>query len=214
VYDFSTGTVLHRVPLAYAHARAVLEMLREFPSVTPHLYVNDRVYAADPSEQTERYRIRNGLQVEYVGDLVTFLPPDAMKILNIGTHSDLLTVMAQIRVRSLPVHAVFSEETFLEILPQGSSKGAALEFMAQGLGIALAEVIAVGDNLNDLEMIRAAGLGVAMGNAPPEIKSHADYVAATNDDEGLADVIDHFILADARGGGSSGDAKTKKVRKG
>jgi Cof subfamily protein (haloacid dehalogenase superfamily) len=214
VYDFSTSTVLRRVPLPYAAARAVLEMLREFPSVQPHLYVDDRVFASGPSEETDRYSRRNGLLVELVGDLIAFLPSDAMKILIIGTPGDLAAVLAQIHARSLPVHAVFSDPTFLEILPQGSSKGTALEFMAQWLRIPLAEVIAVGDNLNDLEMIRAAGLGVAMGNAPPDVQSQADYVTATNDKEGLADVIERFVLADVPAGGSSGDATTKNVRKG
>ncbi len=211
VYDFATEAVLYRLPLGYESARAVLEMLREFPSVLPHLYINDRVYAAGPSELTEQYRRRNGLEVELVGDLVAFLRLEPMKILIIGTPDDLLTVLAQIRARALPVHAVFSEPTFLEILPQGSSKGTALEFLAPRLGIPLAEVIAVGDNLNDLEMIQTAGLGVAMGNAPAEVKSQADYVTATNDNEGLAVVIERFILADGR---ASSNAAPKKARKG
>src|SRR5438552_3098682 len=94
----------------------------------------------------------------------------------------------------ISINAVFSEDTFLEILPQGSSKGAALEFVAQHLGIPLSEIIAVGDNLNDLEMIRTAGLGVAMGNAPPELRAQAGYVTSTNDEGGLAEVIERFIL--------------------
>jgi Cof subfamily protein (haloacid dehalogenase superfamily) len=211
VYDFSKDTVLYRMPLEHEQARAVLEMLREFPSVVPHLYVNDLVYAAGPSELTEQYRRRNGLQVELVGDLVAFLRLDPMKILIIGTPNDLAAVLAQIRARALPVHAVFSEPTFLEILPQGSSKGTALEFLAPRLGIALADVIAVGDNLNDLEMIRTAGLGVAMGNAPAEVQSHADYVTATNDNEGLAVVIERFILTDGR---ATREAAPKNARKG
>ena len=202
------------MPLKYEHARAVLEMLREFPSVVPHLYLNDLVYAAGPSDLTEQYRRRNGLQVELVGDLVAFLASDPMKILIIGTPSDLLTVLAKIPTRALPVHAVFSEPTFLEILPQGSSKGMALEFLAPRLGIALAEVIAAGDNLNDLEMIRTAGLGVAMGNAPEEVKSHADYVTATNDNEGLAVVIERFILADGPATTPSSGTAPKNARKG
>src|SRR5207253_1712140 len=81
-----------------------------------------------------------------------------------------------------------------KLVPQGSSKGAALEFVAQHLGIPLTEIIAVGDNLNDLEMIRTAGLGVAMGNAPPELRAQAGYVTSTNDEGGLAEVIERFIL--------------------
>src|SRR5947199_160668 len=101
------------------------------------------------------------------------------------------TVLARLPIST---NSVFSEDTFLEILPQGSSKGAALEFVAQHLGIPLSEIIAVGDNLNDLEMIRTAGLGVAMGNAPPELRTQAGYVTSTNDEGGLAEVIERFIL--------------------
>jgi hypothetical protein len=95
----------------------------------------------------------------------------------------------------MPINLVFSEETYMEIIPSGSSKGVALQFVAQHLGIPLGAVIAVGDNLNDLEMIQVAGLGVAMGNAPDELKAHADFVTATNDQEGLRHVIERFILA-------------------
>jgi Cof subfamily protein (haloacid dehalogenase superfamily) len=198
VYDFPTGTVLRRIPLAYAHARAVLELLREIPAVQPHLYVNDRVYTAGPNKHTDWYRRKDGVQVEEVGDLVAFLPPEPMKILIIGAPPDLVTVRDRIRALPLPIHTVFSEKTYLEILPEGSSKGAALEFMAQHLRVPLADVIAVGDHHNDVEMIRAAGLGVAMGNAPAELKAVAKYVTATNDEEGLAEVIHRFILEDAQ----------------
>lgn len=203
VYDFRTDTVLRRVPLGYDQARAVLELLREFPTVQPHLYVGDRVYTARQSPDAERYRRKDGLKVEEVGDLVAFLPPEPMKILIIGSRPDLLQVRDRIAQLPVSINAVFSEDTFLEILPQGNSKGAALESVAQHLGIPLSDIIAVGDNLNDLEMIRLAGLGVAMGNAPAELKAQADYVTATNEEEGLAEVIEGFVLTGKASTGSS-----------
>lgn len=194
IYDFRAGIVLRRVHLAYEHARAVLELLREMPEVQPHLYVGDRVYTGARNEYTEQYRKKDGLQVEEVGDLLAFLPRDPMKILIIGPRPDLLRALERIKTLPLPINAVFSEETYLEILPAGSSKGTALEFVAHTLGVPLEAVVAVGDNLNDLEMIRAAGLGVAMGNAPDALRRAADYVAATNEEEGLREVIERFIL--------------------
>jgi Cof subfamily protein (haloacid dehalogenase superfamily) len=194
VYDFSTDTVLRRVPLAYEHARAVLKLLRDFPQVQPHLYVDDRVYTGQINEFTKRYSRKDGIPVQEVGDLVAFLPPTPMKILLIGERPDLVRVYERIRTLPLDINAVFSEETYLEILPSGSSKGAALEFMAQHLDVPLQAVIAVGDNLNDLEMIQLAGLGVAMGNAPERLRSHANHVTSTNDEDGLREVIEKFIL--------------------
>lgn len=194
VYDFRTDTVLRRVPLAYDHARIVLELLREFPQVQPHLYVDDRVYTGHINEFSDRYRRKDGIPVEEVGDLVAFLPRTPMKILIIGERADLQRVYERVEALPIYINAVFSEATYLEILPAGSSKGSALEFMAQRLGVPLEVVIAVGDNLNDLEMIRVAGLGVAMGNAPDALRTQADYVTATNDEEGLREVVERFVL--------------------
>lgn len=194
VYDFRTDTVLRRTNLEYAHARAVLEILREVPEVQPHLYAGDRIYTGRINELTDRYRRKDSVQVEEVGDLVAFLPRDPMKILIVGARPDLERVVSRIRTIPMPINTVFSEETYLEILPAGSSKGAALEFVAAHLGIPLADVVAVGDNLNDLEMLRTAGLGVAMGNAPEALKAAAAVVTRTNDEEGLRDVIEQFIL--------------------
>jgi len=195
VFDFTTGTVLREVHLDYEQARTVLEILRGIPEVQPHLYVDNRVYTGQANVLTDRYRRKDGLQVEEVGDLVQFLPRNPMKILIIGARPDLERAAALIRRLPLPINLVFSEETYMEIIPIGSSKGVALQFVAQHLGIPLKAVIAVGDNLNDLEMIQLAGLGVAMGNAPDELKAHADFVTATNEQEGLRHVIERFILA-------------------
>ena len=194
VYDFRTDTVLRRTNLDYAHARAVLEILREFPEVQPHLYAGDRVYTGRANELTDRYRRKDSIRVEEVGDLVAFLPRDPMKILIVGARPDLERAVARIRTLPMPINTVFSEETYLEILPVGSSKGVALEFVAAQLEVPLSQVIAVGDNLNDLEMLRTAGLGVAMGNAPEAVRAAADVVTRTNDEEGLRDVIERFVL--------------------
>lgn len=194
IYDFTTGTELRRVRLDDDHARAVLEVLAGVPEVQPHLYAGDRVYTGRINDLTEHYRRKDGLYVEAVGDLLAFLPPGPMKILIIGARPDLAKVADRIRALPMPINMVFSEETYLEILPAGSSKGAALRFLAEHLDIPLARVVAVGDNLNDQEMIEIAGVGVAMGNAPESLKAVADYVAPTNDAEGLADVIERFML--------------------
>jgi len=194
VYDFRTDSVLRRIPLDHEHARAVLEVLRGVPEVQPHLYAGDRVFTGRVNDLTERYRRKDSIQVEEVGDLVAFLPRDPMKILIVGARGDLERALARIRTIPLPINTVFSEETYLEILPVGSSKGVALEFVAARLDVPLAQVIAVGDNLNDLEMLRTAGLGVAMGNAPEALRNAADVVTRTNDEEGLRDVIERFVL--------------------
>lgn len=67
-------------------------------------------------------------------------------------------------------------------------------YLAEKFRISPAEVIAIGDSFNDLSMIRYAGLGVAMGNSPEEIREQADFVTDTNDNDGVAKVIERFVL--------------------
>ena len=87
-----------------------------------------------------------------------------------------------------------SEPFFIEIMPRGVDKGAAIAGLIERLGLEREDVIACGDGLNDLTMIKYAGLGVAMGNAQPEIKAAADVVTGTNDEDGLVIVIEQYIL--------------------
>jgi HAD-superfamily hydrolase, subfamily IIB len=88
-----------------------------------------------------------------------------------------------------------SDKSFLEFLNKDSNKGKGLEYLANHLGITREEIISVGDAENDKHMIEFAGLGVAMGNASDDIKKIADYIAPTNEEDGVAHIIERFILA-------------------
>ncbi|MFC6334771.1 Cof-type HAD-IIB family hydrolase [Paenibacillus septentrionalis] len=82
----------------------------------------------------------------------------------------------------------------LEINPLGVSKATALEKLCSYLEISMKEVIAVGDSLNDIKAIQAAGLGVAMHNAQDEVKAAADAVTYSNNEHGVAEVIRRYIF--------------------
>nr|HPH64060.1 HAD-IIB family hydrolase [Paludibacteraceae bacterium] len=87
-----------------------------------------------------------------------------------------------------------SEPFFLEIMPQHVDKAFSLSKLLEHLGLTKEEMVACGDGFNDLSMIKYAGLGVAMGNAQPVVKESADYVTLSNDEDGVASVVDEFIL--------------------
>ena len=86
-----------------------------------------------------------------------------------------------------------SEPYFLEIMPKGIDKASVLQRFLSYLGISREEIICCGDGYNDLTMIQYAGLGVAMANARPEVIAAADYVTASNDEDGIVQVIEEFI---------------------
>ena len=80
-----------------------------------------------------------------------------------------------------------------EIAPVGVTKWSGVLSLAREWGIDAAEICAVGDDVNDLPMIRGAGLGIAMGNAQPEVLAAADRVVGRQDDDGLVDVADMIL---------------------
>lgn len=89
----------------------------------------------------------------------------------------------------------YSGETYLEFVKKGVSKGTALEAAAKEAGVALRDVIAIGDSDNDLPMIRTAGLGVAMKNGEPHVLAAADYITErTCEENGVAEVLEKFVL--------------------
>jgi Cof subfamily protein (haloacid dehalogenase superfamily) len=194
VFDFATGRVLFDRRLPRDVARQALTLLQAEPEARIHLYLADRVYVERPDPLTEAYASDDGVTVEIVPALAPLLAADPHKLLVIGPPDRMQALGDAIRAAGVPVHAVQSEPQYLEILPAGVSKGAALLAMLAALGVPPAEVIAVGDNWNDLEMIEAAGLGVAMGHAPAGVRARADHVTGTSEEEGFRTVLERFVL--------------------
>lgn len=87
-----------------------------------------------------------------------------------------------------------SIKSTIELNQAGCTKGVALKALCEKLGIDIARAAAMGDAGNDADMLKAAGCGVAMGNAKPEIKAIADQVTATNDEDGVALFIENYVL--------------------
>ena len=87
-----------------------------------------------------------------------------------------------------------SKPYFLEFMNKEVDKGASLTRLANILGVKIEEVIAIGDSYNDLTMIKAAGLGVAMGNAVDAVKEIANLITTSNEENGVAKVINDLIL--------------------
>jgi Cof subfamily protein (haloacid dehalogenase superfamily) len=89
---------------------------------------------------------------------------------------------------------VLSSPFLLEIMPKGMSKGVGLAWLLDYLKVSPDEMLALGDADNDIEMLRMAATGVAMGNAMPQVKQAADVIVATNDADGVAEAVERFVL--------------------
>ncbi len=139
---------------------------------------------------------------------INHIPVIEMDYATIQKEEDIIKVMMvdepeilEEAIQKLPSHLyekytiVRSAPYFLEFLSKHSGKGVGIEALAHHLGIPNEQVICIGDAGNDLDMIEFAGLGVAMGNAFEEVKTAANYITKNNQEDGVAHVIQKFILA-------------------
>ena len=140
----------------------------------------------------------NKLNITVVNPQVDILDDEAIiKVMFIDPPEVLAEAMPKMPVWiSERYNAFNSSPFFFEITNKNVDKGAGLKQLAQYLNIAQAEVIACGDEANDYSMINYAGLGVAMGNAIDKVKAVANYITDTNDEDGVAKVIEKFMLND------------------
>jgi len=116
----------------------------------------------------------------------------ANKILCMADPDKINLLKDQLKIDSLNIYP--SKPTYLEIMPKEASKTSAIEILRKKFNVKQREILAAGDNYNDMDMIEYAGLGVAMGNAPDEVKRCADFVTLSNDEDGVAKVIKKFCL--------------------
>jgi len=141
-----------------------------------------------------------GLKMEYLKDNYKLMKKleqncdDVIKCEIIHISSKKISALKQEMHELKDIEVVSSSKYNIEITAKFVSKGKAVEALANYYKIRREEIITIGDSENDLSMIEYGGLGVAMGNAKDEIKRRADYITDTNDNDGVAKVINKFIL--------------------
>ena len=159
-------------------------------------YFGDNIISAfEPDEYVELESRINGMEVRVVEDFQNFVDFDVNKCLMTAPVDSAPELEKQLQQKYGDILSIYrSEPFFIEIMPKNVDKATSLNRMLESIGLTREDAICCGDGFNDISMIRYAGLGVAMGNAQPAVKEAADYITATNDEDGLVQVIDRFIL--------------------
>ena len=201
IKDPQTDTVHWHRPIERALAAELLDYF-EHPewraTVSVHFYINDKLYVRELSPDSQRYSERSGIEAIAVGDLRDTLDTEPTKILALSADAaEIARVTAGLKSRYGPekLYCTRSVATFIEACNPLVNKGEAVRFLAEEmLGLAAENVMAIGDNFNDLEMLQYAGLGVAMGSAPAGVKAIAQWVAPDVETDGAAAAIARFLL--------------------
>ena len=114
------------------------------------------------------------------------------KILCMSEH-DKITLLKE-GTKTIDLNIYPSKPTYLEIMPAKASKTSAINILQKKFNVDKSEIIAMGDNYNDIDMLEYAGLGIAMGNAPEDVKKHGDDVTLTNDEDGVAVALKKYVI--------------------
>ncbi len=205
VYD-ALGRVQHQHTLSpVVVADVVVRAAKQ--GCTPLLYSGEVVYAAREDTYTTH--------IYGLGEAQTTILPDferaalshpINKLVIWGTADDMLPLRADIArrwgdavrlVQALPKSlSGMDAPNSLEVLPPGVNKGAALQEILLDFRLVPEQALALGDGENDIELLQVAGVGVAMGNAPPEVQAVADWVAPDHDHAGVAAALTRYVLGE------------------
>lgn len=195
VQEADSGKILYHRPVSSDLALRVVAIFRE-AGIHLNAYLNDELYMDQLTEYGQIYAGRAGVVPHAVGDLCPLLMKEAPhKLLGFGEVEEIDNIQLRlIREFGDSLEFVKSKPTYLEILTPGVSKGSALQTLVQSWGMDCNQVMAIGDAPNDVSMIRWAGVGVAIGNAAPELKEVASFVVADHDHHGVAEAMEKIIF--------------------
>ena len=190
IYDFEKGEYLWSITLPHDANELVDAVYQAVPSAGIQMNALDKIYFCRDNEAMKSFRKRTGAPYE-AGNHRTLDVPVGKVVF--GDEDENIPKIAEVlnnHPRTAEFDYIRSERTLYEILPKGSSKGNLLIKLAEILGVDMAKTIAIGDYNNDVSMIRAAGVGVAVANAVDEAKAAADIVTVSNEEHAVAKIIE------------------------
>ena len=195
LYD-SDGHIVedHRVP--HDISMQVLELQRKFN--VPLILFNDQKWYLQEQDNYVHPKKLKVYQTECIeGDFTQLLSEfDTNKLLFMTPEASKLdAIESALRNLGMEKRLTFYRSTdFLELMPYGVNKGMAIDALARYFKISTDQIMAIGDDYNDIEMLRRAGISVAMGNSVEEAKQVAKYITDTNQKDGVAKAIQRFVF--------------------
>jgi Cof subfamily protein (haloacid dehalogenase superfamily) len=157
-------------------------------------YLNNEIISETDSEFIEIEKTITGLKHNKVASFKEAVNTAAVKCILLEEPSYLKGLEADLKDAMPHLSVAMSKPFFLEVAQNGIDKAASLRLLAEKLNIHQSEIIAVGNAGNDLTMIEYAGLGVWVDNVTPELRDRADVIVASNNNHGVAEVVQRYIL--------------------
>ena len=207
VYEKAMGECLMEDSMDLESVLPLLAELEPLPVMADPFLKGESFMNEKKRPLVEQMRVPEELK-EYLRSSRTLVPDLVEYLRERGDDVDKLTInfvedeewnrqgyedVVRILERYRHLNAVSGGMRNIEVTKKGVSKASGLLWLGEYLGIMPEEMIAFGDSGNDLEMLKAAGIGVAMGNAEPDVKEAADYVTLANTENGIVHALQRFI---------------------
>lgn len=186
VIDVTNREVISEIDIDRNKVKKILEFLETLP-VSVILDDEEKLYVIDRKGYKVQYEARNNdMEVIEVDNLANFVNFNPIKLLLAVEPSIIYEVQREI-AKNLDedLTVVRTAPFYLEIIPKAISKGEALKNICKAKSIDISETIAFGDSENDMSMLEAAGMGIAMANAEEAVKDVADKVTLSNNEDGI-----------------------------
>ena len=192
--DPNTDEVIFEKSLENKEAKKILEF-GKIKNTAMCIWSNHKLYVNVLNERTQAYKSLHGVEPILTYDMEKLLENKITKILWYDKIENISKWQEELLKEDFSKTMLCtSKPYFLEFFNSKVSKALTLERLAKLYNIKREEIIAVGDGYNDLSMIEYAGLGAAMENADERVKKRADYIAASNENDGVSEVIEKFVL--------------------
>lgn len=194
VKHIKSGEIVHTVAVTGVELREVYELSKKL-DIHCHAFVEEGLIAPQITEAT---KLETGLNnIEIIQRDFDKISDDEIvyKVMFADLAEKIENIIDKIPQSFVDKYSIQrSGPLYLEFMKKGLNKGTALEYLCEKLEIKREEIMAIGDAGNDVDMLKFAGLGVAMGNAFEETLKVADYITKTNAEDGVAVAIEKFIL--------------------
>ncbi|MDY4785801.1 HAD family hydrolase [Pygmaiobacter massiliensis] len=194
LYDFNKDIPVDVTFIDKISAKAALrDLLAAFPRVGAEIMTDSgRLYVVNPNEQTVRHTHEESL--DYVVCDLDDVPGEWHKVLLADSAAALAPVQQFAQEHSYEnLYFLPTNSVYFELMPKGATKGTALKRLSSWTGIALENIYAVGDYYNDIELLRTAGHGIAIGNAVAEVKLVCERTVLPCTDGGVAELLYSLI---------------------
>jgi len=202
IRNIETGEIIYSKVMDKSTVKKIITYCTTF-KVDFILYTAEMVYSSKNNPLGLRYEERNKfltketqVPIKYIDNSIMerIDDIDVLKVLLVCEKHEEVLLHEKYFIKYDNLTVVSSSTGLLDIMASNITKGNALEILSQKLEVDLSEIIVFGDNYNDMEMLKCAGMPIAMENAVEDIKLQAKYVTKSNNESGIAYAINNFIL--------------------